>query len=151
MKRKGSPLFVGEFRHSLDAKGRLVLPAQVRSMVEEGAVLTRSNRERYLLGFTARDFDDLGRRLAEHTAKDPQRRMVERFWFASARQVELDRSGRILIPQALREYAGLETDVVVAGVNECFEIWDQDRYDAEQARVAAAIPDIITDVPELGF
>lgn len=144
-------MFLGEFRHSLDAKGRLVLPAQVRSLLEEGAVLTRSNRGNYLLGFTRTDFGDLARRLAEHTSKDPQRRLVERAWFSAARELELDRAGRILIPQNLRDHAGLEADVVVVGVNECFEIWDAARYDAEQSKAAAVIPEIVRDVPELGF
>jgi transcriptional regulator MraZ len=144
-------VFLGEFRHSLDAKGRLVLPAQVRSLLEEGAVLTRSNRGSYLLGFTQDDFADLARRLAEHTAKDPQRRLVERAWFSAAREVEMDRAGRILIPQNLRDFAGLDSDVVVAGVNECFELWDAGRYDAEQAKVGAVISEIVKDVPELGF
>ena len=144
-------MFKGEFRHSLDQKGRLVLPAQVRGMVEEGAVLTKSNRGNYLVGFTRDDFGRLAARLAEHTSKDPRRRLVERAFFSSARDVEIDRAGRIVIPQNLRDHAGLEGDVVVVGVNECFEIWDGGRFEAEQAKVSAALPDIIQDVPELGF
>ena len=144
-------MFLGEFRHSLDPKGRLVLPSEIRSSVEEGAVLTKSLVDRYLVGFTASDFADLARRVAEETAKDPQIGLAERRWFASARQVTPDKAGRILIPPTLREHAGLENDVVIAGVNERFEIWDAAEYDAAQARAEPLMSEMAKKIPQLRF
>ena len=144
-------MFLGEFRHSLDAKGRLVLPADMRAQLEEGAVITRSNVGRYLVGFAHADFEALARRLAEQTAKDPQLRLVEGQTFAKARAVPLDRAGRILIPENLREWAGLESDVVVAGANDHFRLWDADEYEGAAARADALIPELIGQVRDLTF
>ena len=144
-------MFTGEYRHSLDPKSRLVLPSEIRAMVEEGAVVTKSMVGRYLVGFPRAGFDQLAGQLAETVAKDPQRRVVERRWFAAARPVTPDRAGRILIPQTLREHAGLETEAVIVGVNDHFEIWDAARYDAEDARADALIPELIQHAPELTY
>ena len=144
-------MFLGEFRHSLDPKGRLVLPAEMRSELEEGAVVTRSNVGKYLVGFARADFEALARRLAEQTAKDPGLRMVEGQTFAKARSVPLDRAGRIVIPENLRQWAGLSSEVVVAGANDHFRLWDAGEYDTSAARVDALIPELIGHVKELNF
>jgi MraZ protein len=128
----------------------------MRSMLEEGAVVTKSNVGRYLVGFPRAGFDQLAARLAETLARDPasvtmHRRVVERRWFAASRQVMLDRAGRILIPQTLRDHALLESEVVIAGVNDHFQIWDASLYDAEDVRAEALIPELIQHVPELTY
>ena len=144
-------MFSGEFHHSLDAKGRLVLPAEIRSLTEEGAWITKSMVGPYLIGFTAADWLDLAARMKEQSAKDPERRAVERRFFASALQATPDRAGRILIPQGLREHARLENDVLIAGVNEVFEIWNPALYEASERRTDVLIPQMLPKLPELNY
>ena len=144
-------MFLGEFRHTVDPKGRLVLPAEIRSQLEEGAVLTKSNVGRYLVGFRQADWDARARSLAEQTAKQPELRLVEGRTFSAARRVPVDRAGRILIPPTLRDDAGLESEVVIAGANDHFRIWRPEVYAAAAAQLDALMPELIKKVPELNF
>jgi transcriptional regulator MraZ len=115
-------MFVGEFLHSVDAKGRLALPARFRAKIEHGAVLTRGI-EPCLLVFPVETWEEKGRELAEATMDPRQRRLIERRFFAMAFECELDGQGRIVIPARFREYAGLDGEATVLGARDRIEIW----------------------------
>jgi MraZ protein len=126
--------FAGEFEHSVDAKGRLALPARFRAKIERGAVLTRGI-EPCLYVFPTETWEQKGQELAE-TAIDPrQRRMIERRFFGMAFECELDGQGRIVVPAKFRQYAGLNGEAVVIGARDRIEIWSAERWEAYTAEM----------------
>ncbi|MCI0424328.1 MAG: division/cell wall cluster transcriptional repressor MraZ [Actinobacteria bacterium] len=125
-------MFLGEYSHSLDDKGRVVLPSSYRSQLDDGCVLTKG-RDGQLMIYPVEVF----RRLAEEVRAQPQDRKgrrVSRTVFAGADHQGLDKSGRVLIKPDLREFAGLTTgsEISVLGVYEHIELWDSTRYSQER-------------------
>ncbi|MDP4000375.1 MAG: division/cell wall cluster transcriptional repressor MraZ [bacterium] len=138
-------LFLGEYKHKMDAKGRLALPAKFRAKLQkEGAVVTKGN-ENCLYLFTTEAWKPLAEKLASLPSISSKiARAAQRTLLAGATVVTPDRQGRILLPPHLREYAGLTTekgeaadagpaDVVVAGLYNRVEIWPAARWQAERA------------------
>jgi MraZ protein len=118
-------MLLGEFEHTIDEKSRLTLPARFRQALAAGVVLTRG-LEACVYAYPA---DDWGRlvesRLAQLDPLSREARLMERFFFAGAAEVHPDRQGRVMVPPALVEHAGLGREVVVAGVRDRLEIWDR--------------------------
>lgn len=115
-------MFLGEFEHTIDDKGRVAVPARFREALNEGLVLTRGF-EHCLQAFPRPVWQALAQRISALSLGNEEARNVRRLLFSGAAEVELDRQGRILIPHNLREYAGLHDQVVIAGLNTHFEIW----------------------------
>lgn len=118
-----SPRFIGTAEHSLDAKGRLILPARYRGEFDGKGFLSKFN-DRCLALWTPEEFNiqlDSMRQLQERSAAD--RNMV-RLWAAGSTEVELDRQGRVAIPGYLREYAGLDDAVLLTGAINRIELWN---------------------------
>ncbi|MFQ5616295.1 MAG: division/cell wall cluster transcriptional repressor MraZ [Anaerolineales bacterium] len=115
-------MFLGQYTHSIDGKGRLIVPARFRELVTDGAYITQGF-ERNLMVLTTTAFEQISRRVSEMSITDPTARQLKRLIFAAADRVELDRTGRIRIPQFLREIAGLDGDAVIVGAGDYFEIW----------------------------
>ncbi len=120
-------MFLGEYQHSLDAKGRVVLPAKYRDQLSGGAYVTRG-RGGCLSVYTAQEFSEVADRVREASKRGGRELDAARSFFAGTAEVTPDKQGRIAIPQHLREYAGLDRDVVVAGVFSRVEIWDGRRW-----------------------
>jgi MraZ protein len=120
-------MFLGEYQHSLDAKGRVILPAKYRDQLSGGAYVTRG-RGGCLSVYTAQEFQDVADRVREASKRGGRELDAARSFFAGTAEVSPDKQGRIAIPQQLREYAGLDKDVVVAGVFSRIEIWDGRRW-----------------------
>jgi MraZ protein len=120
-------MFLGEFVHSVDTKGRLAIPARFRSKLERGAVLVHGPD----LCLYVYPMDDWERKAGEIVAaidNPRQRRLVERRFFGSASELELDAQGRVIIPTKSRQYAGISGEAMVVGVNDRLEIWSTDRW-----------------------
>ena len=124
--RDVAPMFLGEFQHTLDAKGRVILPARYREALEEGAVMTKVDGA--LAVYPRNDWEEVARRIQERAREGGTQRQAARAYFAGAAEVTPDRQGRIAVPQQLRTYAGLERDVVVVGVFDRLEVWDAQRW-----------------------
>lgn len=120
-------MFLGEYQHSLDAKGRVILPAKYRDQLSGGAYVTRG-RGGCLSVYTEQEFQDVADRVREASKRGGRELDAARSFFAGTAEVSPDKQGRIAIPQQLREYAGLDKDVVVAGVFSRVEIWDGRRW-----------------------
>jgi MraZ protein len=120
-------MFLGEYQHSLDAKGRVILPAKYRDQLSGGAYVTRG-RGGCLSVYTEQEFQDVADRVREASKRGGRELDAARSFFAGTAEVSPDKQGRIAIPQQLREYAGLDKDVVVAGVFSRIEIWDGRRW-----------------------
>lgn len=129
-------MFLGEYLHSVDAKGRLAIPARFRSKIERGAVLTRGV-DACLYVYPMEVWEQKARELDAAIVDPRQRRLVERRFFGMAFEVELDAQGRIVIPAKLRQYAGLSGEAMVIGTRDRFEVWSTDRWEAYVDEMAA--------------
>jgi len=133
-------MFLGEYEHTIDAKGRLAVPAKFRAQMDRGAVISKGMGT-CLSVYTMERWDEKSAELASGKTSDDLRDFERRI-YPSASEVELDGQGRMVIPAKLRSYAGLASEVTVAGVRDHFEIWDrtawqtyQERLDAEGTRI----------------
>jgi MraZ protein len=123
-------MFLGEYVHTIDDKGRLTIPARYREDLAQGAVVTRGY-ENYLLVYSAQAFAHLTARARALTPTDPNHRALLRMAFSGASEVSPDKQGRILIPPFLRQYAALDGECVVVGVGEYIEVWNRANWDAQ--------------------
>ena len=119
-------MFVGTFEHSLDDKGRVVLPAVFRGQLAQGSVVTKLDS---CLGvWTAEEFEQVARTMVERVRAGEADRDVVRSFAADAHHVTPDGQGRIMLPQRLRDFAGLQREVVVNGAFDHVEIWDTGQW-----------------------
>ena len=131
-------MFVGSYALRLDEKGRLALPVRFRDQVAGGMVI-KKGQERCIYGLT---MARVAEQSAAMAAMAPSARMAARMSFGSMVEIEPDKTGRITIPASLREYAGLDRDVVIVGVDTRFEIWDAANWEAYVAEQEAAYADM---------
>lgn len=127
--------FTGEFRHTVDAKGRLIVPARLRDELEEDRVVLAVWPDGCVAMWSGQGWRDLEQRLLDQTRSDRNVRAVVRAIAASAHSDQVDRQGRINLPQHLREHAGIERDVVIVGALDHGEIWGPDRWEQERSKV----------------
>jgi len=150
-------MFLGQAVHAIDEKNRLAIPARFRTELAAGVYLTKGvDRCLYLL--TPDVWTALAERVRALPSMQADARRLQRHFFSGAEYVVPDKLGRIIIPPSLREYAGLQGEIVVAGVNSRVELWDKAAWDAEQddagaqtAAMAEQIRAFDGQPPELGF
>lgn len=124
-------LVTGEFRNTLDDKGRISLPAKLRSGLPGSLLVVTQGVDKCLWLFTPERWNALSEQLFAATSLfHQQARIIQRRIIAPAQEVEIDKAGRIAIPQSLREYAGLSKECVVLGITKRLEIWDVEGYRA---------------------
>jgi MraZ protein len=122
-------LFYGEYQHSIDPKGRVIMPSKFREDLGERFIVTKG-LDNCLFAYSSNEWSSLEAKLKSLPFTDKDVRAFVRFFFAGAAECELDKQGRILIPQNLREYASLEKDIYVIGVSTRVEIWDKNKWDS---------------------
>jgi MraZ protein len=143
-------VFLGEFVHSIDEKNRLAIPARFRQDLAAGLYLTKGvDRCLYLL--TPEGWNRLAERIAGLPTMQADARKIQRHFFSGAAPLVPDKLGRIVIPQSLRAYAGLENEVVVAGVHSRIELWRRETWDEEQARVEEQTSTIAEQMASIGI
>jgi MraZ protein len=120
--------FFGRFEHSLDDKGRLILPAKFRVPFERGGYLTQFH-DGCLALWTPDEFDLQMSSMQERSFSGRSDRNLARVWASTSHEVEIDRQGRMAIPMHLREFAALQGDVLVHGAIDRVELWDPGRWD----------------------
>ena len=121
-------MFMGEYNHSIDDKGRLIIPSKFRDMLGDEFVVTKG-LEGCLFVFEKYEFESFMDKLNEKSDLEAKVRKIKRFFISGAQEMEPDKQGRMLVPPTLREYAGLEKEVVFAGVGGHIEIWDKSKWD----------------------
>ena len=142
-------MFVGTFDHSLDEKGRLVLPSAFRGRLAEGGVVTKLDG---CLGvWTTPDFQTVAETMLERVRKGEASREVVRSFAADAHHATPDAQGRIVLPARLRDFAGLAGEVVVNGALDHIEIWDSDRWSRTNARGEEHLADAGYSLSDLGI
>lgn len=120
-------MFMGEYNHTLDAKGRVIVPSKFREALGEVFVVTRG-LDGCLFVFSNDEWADFEKKLQDLPVASKQARIFTRFFLSGAITVEADKQGRILIPANLRQAADLEKDVVFVGVANRIEIWDKEKW-----------------------
>jgi MraZ protein len=120
-------MFLGEYNHTIDDKGRLTIPARFRDELESGVVITRG-LDGCLWAYGRSEWEALAEKIAQLPTTNPAARDFSRFMFSSAFDSIPDRQGRILLPQNLRDYAEIQNDTVVIGVKNKLEIWNPARW-----------------------
>ncbi len=143
-------MLLGEYEHSVDAKGRVAVPAKFRAQLEGGLIVTRGF-ERCLLGYPMQEWQKLSDSISRLSQGQASARQLRRLLFASAFETELDKQGRILLPASLREYASIGESAVVAGMNTYFEIWSKESWALEQADLADEASAIAASMASLGL
>jgi MraZ protein len=123
-------MFLGQYRHNIDEKGRLTIPARFRDLLANGAFVTQGFDHNLRL-LTEEAFTSLYQKLSQLNTADSTTRELRRLLFANASQVEIDRIGRILVPQFLRDTAGLSSGAVIVGVGDSIEIWSPESWDKQ--------------------
>lgn len=121
-------MFMGEYSHSIDAKGRLIMPARFREQLGREFVVTKGLDD-CLFVYSREEWKDIEEKLLAIPQTTRDARKFVRFFYAGANIVELDKQGRLLLGTELREYAGLKKDVVLVGVLNRIEIWDRKRWE----------------------
>jgi len=122
-------LLTGEYNNSIDEKGRVSFPAKLKAAVNRDAVVVTKGLEKCLWIFTVEEWEDFQSKLMSNASMMNTRNMqVVRHFVAPAQEVEFDKSGRISIPQSLREYAGLSKECTILGVARYVELWSQGVY-----------------------
>jgi len=134
-KGTGIQMFLGEYEHTIDSKGRLAVPAKFRTQMDQGAVISKGMGT-CLSVYTMARWDEKSAELVAGKSND-ELRDFERRVYPSASEVELDGQGRMVIPAKLRTYANLGTEVTVAGVRDHIEIWDRTAWQTYQENLEA--------------
>lgn len=127
--------FTGEFRHTVDAKGRLTLPSRMRGAIPGDNVVLTKWMEGCIAVWTTEAFTQMQESLRTLPRGAQAARGLNRWFNAGAHPDDVDKQGRITIPQQLRDFAGVERDVVVIGNDDHAEIWDPARWDEQQSAV----------------
>ncbi len=121
-------MFMGEFSHTIDAKGRLIIPSKFREALGDNIVVT-VGLDKCLTLYTEDEFQNRASDLVSQTSLKGNVRALQRYMLSKAQNAEFDKQGRILISANLREFANLKKDVILAGVGNYIEIWDKDEWD----------------------
>jgi len=121
-------MFLGEYRHTIDEKGRLTIPAKYRGLLAAGMVITRGF-DRNLMAFSLEGWEELAARVKSLPWSDPSAREFRRRVFSGAVDLVPDRQGRVLLPPFLREFADIDNDVVITGMLDHLEIWNTDAWE----------------------
>ena len=127
-------MLIGEYQHSIDAKGRMNMPSKFRDDLGEHFIVTKG-LDNCLFVFSTQEWDEVAIKLKGMPIS--QSRDIQRFFFSGAVEVESDAQGRILIPAVLREYAGLSKDVIVTGAFSRVEIWDKEKWSQANSKITS--------------
>ena len=142
-------MFIGEFSHTLDDKGRVAVPKKFRSALESGVVVTRG-LDRCLFVYTALEWQKLAEKLSVLPFAQADARAFARLMLAGAMDTEVDKQGRMMLPEYLRRFAGLGKEVVVAGLYNRLEVWNKTDWEAYKQKTENESVNIAERLAELG-
>jgi MraZ protein len=142
-------LFLGEFEHSIDDKSRLAVPARFRAALQDGLVITRG-LDRCLVIWDAQSWQAQAQRIGALNQFQSDARRLQRHFFSGAVTAQTDKLGRVVIPQFLREYAELETDVVVVGLADRIEVWSRTAWQRERSEAERSSAELAEHLASAG-
>ncbi len=141
-------MLIGEYEHSLDSKGRLIMPAKLREDIGESFIVTKG-LDGCLFAFSKSEWSNFEAKLKALPVSNKNARDFSRFFFAGAIECEIDKQGRFLISSNLREFAELEKDVVIIGMTSRLEIWSKEKWSKCDENISA--DDIAENMSMLGI
>jgi MraZ protein len=142
-------MFIGEYKHTIDDKGRMAVPAKLRKDLGSGAVVTRGI-DNCLWLFPKKEWQALAEKLSTLPLTDTNSRAFSRLMLAGAMEVEFDSQGRALLPGYLREFAMLKKNAVVAGLYNRLEIWDEKEWEVYKTKIEKETDRIAKNMADLG-
>ncbi|MEK7114753.1 MAG: division/cell wall cluster transcriptional repressor MraZ [Patescibacteria group bacterium] len=143
-------MFIGEYTHSIDEKNRMAVPVKFRVKLGKGAIVTRG-LDRCLFLFNASDWEELAKKIMALPLAQANSRAFSRLMLAGAMEVDLDNQGRILLPDYLKQYAGLKKEAVVAGLYNRIEIWDEEVWKNYKLKTEDSSDEIAERMSDLGI
>ncbi|MDD5547349.1 MAG: division/cell wall cluster transcriptional repressor MraZ [Candidatus Pacebacteria bacterium] len=143
-------MFIGEFQHNIDVKGRVAVPAKFRQQLGTGAIITRG-LDGCLFVYTAKEWELLAEKIKSMSLLKSDARAFARLMFAGAVDVDIDSQGRILVPEYLRKYANLNKETFITGLFNRFEIWDKENWKKYKSKTESSSDDIAEKLGELGI
>ncbi len=141
-------MFIGEYNHNLDDKGRLAIPVKFRTILKKGAVVTKG-LDNCLFLYSKEQFDKIAQKFAALPLSQAKARAFARHMLAGAMELEFDNQGRVTLPEYLRKFSGLKKSVIVTGLYNHLEIWDEaawNIYKSESERNSNAIAEELGDL-----
>lgn len=143
-------MFIGEYKHTIDTKKRLSLPYKFRGELGKGVIVTRGF-EKCLVVYSQKEWKEVMEELRKLPTSRAESRKFNRIVLGGAVEVNLDKLGRILIPDYLKEYAGLKKNITVCGLSNKLEIWDAQKWETYRKRAEQDIDKIAEKLPDLGI
>ncbi len=143
-------MLIGEFEHSIDTKGRLVLPAKIKDDLGKEFIVTKG-LDGCLFGYSLEEWNKFEEKLKTLPLTNKITRDFVRFFLSGAVEEETDKQGRFLLPANLREYASLTKDAVIIGVGTRIEIWDKKKWDEYNSEENLSVDSIAEKMTELGI
>lgn len=143
-------MLLGEYRHNVDTKGRVSVPSRFRADLGQSFVVTKG-LDNCLFVYSKEEWETFENKLKALPLTNNDARSFMRFFFAGATECEVDKQGRINIPQVLREYAGIKKDVVIVGVATRAEIWDSANWDKYTSSDSLDVTKIASQMSNLGI
>ena len=143
-------MFMGEYNHTIDAKGRLIVPVKFREILGDNFIVTKG-LDGCLFVYPNDEWTRFEEKLKSLPLTNKNARQFTSFFLAGAAACEVDKQGRILLPQVLREFASLEKDVVLVGVASRIEIWSRERWDESMNTYDGDMDEVAENMESLGF
>lgn len=143
-------MFIGEYRHTLDDKNRLAIPAKFRAKLTKGAVITRG-LDNCLFIYTKEEWAKLSEKISSLPLAQAKSRAFSRLMLAGAMEASVDKQGRLVVPDYLKQFAGLNKNTVIAGVMNRLEIWDEKAWTEYSAVTEKNSNEIAENLGELGI
>jgi len=144
-----SKMFIGQFEHAIDQKGRIAVPFKFRRSIASGAVITKG-LDGCLFLFTREKWQKMAQSIGQLPLTKSSARLYARLILAGASDVEFDKQGRIIMPQYLREYANIGKNAIVVGVYDRVEIWNKSKWKRAIEKVENKAGEIAEELSELG-
>jgi len=143
-------MFIGEYNHNLDDKGRLAIPAKFRAVLKKGAVITKG-LDNCLFLYSKEQFEIIAKKFASLPINQSKARAFARHMLAGAMDVEFDKQGRVTLPEYLRKFGGLGKKTVIAGLYNHLEIWDEEAWNSYKSDAEKNSNDIAEELGDLGI
>jgi len=143
-------MFIGEYYYTIDPKGRIAIPSKLRSALSKGGVITKG-LDNCLFIFSLKDWQQMAEKIKGLPLSQSNSRAFSRLMLAGAMDIKLDSQGRILVPDYLRRYVGLKKKIVLAGVYNRLEVWDEKEWEKYKKRTEKESGDIAEKLGDLGI